>query len=186
MILTKIIRLLKGGQGSGNFDHAGRPGERGGSSSEGGGGGFVDSSGKKITMGRKLGVSPFDRGQIYFEGSDGNAWQYGSRGYTNMGPADRFISDVKAGNIRATLEAGIGEGSGGGYSVGSKTWHRGDEVTITSKPYNLHGGEFQDAVTESGKKIVIPTKAQTTNTAESKQREFKEQQDQFRRLRDKK
>lgn len=35
--MKKITNLLKGGEGSGNFGHSGRPGERGGSSSDGGG-----------------------------------------------------------------------------------------------------------------------------------------------------
>lgn len=38
MSIRKIVRVLKGGPGPGNFGHSGRPGERGGSSSEGGGG----------------------------------------------------------------------------------------------------------------------------------------------------
>lgn len=37
--ITRIKDVLKGGPGSGNFGHSGRPGERGGSSSSGGGGG---------------------------------------------------------------------------------------------------------------------------------------------------
>ena len=35
-MLKKLIDVLKGGQGSGNFGHGGRPGEQGGSSSESG------------------------------------------------------------------------------------------------------------------------------------------------------
>lgn len=34
--MRNIIRILKGGEGSGNFGHEGRPGERGGSQAEGG------------------------------------------------------------------------------------------------------------------------------------------------------
>ena len=37
-MLKKLIDVLKGGQGSGNFGHEGRPGEQGGSSSGGGSG----------------------------------------------------------------------------------------------------------------------------------------------------
>jgi hypothetical protein len=37
-MLKKLIGILKGGKGSGNFGHSGRPGEQGGSSSGGGGG----------------------------------------------------------------------------------------------------------------------------------------------------
>jgi len=37
--ISKVTNLLKGGEGSGNFGHEGRPGERGGSAPEGEGGG---------------------------------------------------------------------------------------------------------------------------------------------------
>ena len=44
--MNKIIGMLKGGSGSGNFGHSGRPGERGGSDGSGGesGKGTVASS----------------------------------------------------------------------------------------------------------------------------------------------
>ena len=43
--MKQIIKLLKGGPGSGNFDHAGRPGEIGGSGEGGSGSGSGSGSG---------------------------------------------------------------------------------------------------------------------------------------------
>lgn len=67
--------------------------------------------------------------------------------------------------------------------IGEKTWFRGDEVTITSEPYTLHGGTFQDAVTETGKKVTVATKAQQAANAKAAQDAWKAQQDEFRGLR---
>lgn len=66
--------------------------------------------------------------------------------------------------------------------VGSKVWVKGDEVTITSEPFFLHGGEFQKAVTESGKEIVVATKAQATKNAKAAQDAWNAQQAEFRKL----
>ena len=51
--------------------------------------------------------------------------------------------------------------------IGEKTWFKGDEVTITTKSYELHGGMFQDAVTGDGKTVTIKAreKAQPTDLA---------------------
>lgn len=44
--------------------------------------------------------------------------------------------------------------------IGTKVYFRGDEVTITSEPFQLYGGEFMEAVTEDGKKVTVATDAQ--------------------------
>jgi len=62
MILNKIIALLKGGEGSGNFDHSGRPGEVGGSAKEGSAAG--EGEVKEFTrdlIARKINRIPVDR-----------------------------------------------------------------------------------------------------------------------------
>ena len=68
------------------------------------------------------------------------------------------------------------------YEIGSKIWSRGDEVTITSKPYILHGAEWQDGVTEAGKTVTLVTPRQGKANVERSQREYREQQAQFRNL----
>lgn len=46
------------------------------------------------------------------------------------------------------------------HPIGSIVWHRGNPCLITSAPYTLHGGEFQDAVDqETGKSVVVATPA---------------------------
>ncbi len=66
--------------------------------------------------------------------------------------------------------------------IGSKVWFKGDEVTVTSEPFTLHGGEFVNAVTESGKEIVIATKAHQAANARASQDAWKAQQAEFRKL----
>lgn len=55
--LEKIINLLKGGPGSGHFNHPGRPPEVGGSAPSGGGGGGGKSGGSKKPKQRLSGES---------------------------------------------------------------------------------------------------------------------------------
>jgi len=68
------------------------------------------------------------------------------------------------------------------YDIGAKVWFRGDEVTITSEPFTLHGGTFQNAVTADGKTVTVATPAQVKANAVNAQKAFAGQQDQFRRL----
>jgi hypothetical protein len=42
-----------------------------------------------------------------------------------------------------------------GYEIGEKVWFKGDEYTITTAPYVLHGGMFQDATDENGKIVTV-------------------------------
>jgi hypothetical protein len=68
------------------------------------------------------------------------------------------------------------------HKIGAKVWHSGDEVTIISGPYVLHGGQFQDAITENGKTITIATPEQQSRNAEQSRNAWIEQQSQFRKL----
>ena len=67
-------------------------------------------------------------------------------------------------------------------NIGDKKWHAGDEVTITSEPYNLYGGEWQDAVTDSGKTITIATERHVQANVDRNRADWKDQQSQFARL----
>ena len=41
------------------------------------------------------------------------------------------------------------------HTIGVKIWHSGDEYTITSEPFSLHGGEWQYAIDAHGKTIAV-------------------------------
>ena len=68
------------------------------------------------------------------------------------------------------------------YEIGTKVWFKGDEVTITSAPFALHGGEFQNATTENGKAIVVATPAQKLANVVRAREEREAQQAEFRTL----
>lgn len=69
------------------------------------------------------------------------------------------------------------------YEIGAKVWSNGNELTVTSAPYTMHGASFQDAVDANGKTFSILTKDQAAKNVAAKKAEWKDQQDQFRRLR---
>lgn len=68
------------------------------------------------------------------------------------------------------------------YRVGEKTWFRGDEVTITSEPYELSGGEFQDAVRDDGKKVSVVTPRYEQARINKNRLDWQQQQDDFKKL----
>ena len=68
------------------------------------------------------------------------------------------------------------------YAIGGKTWNRGLEVTITSEPYTLYGGEWQDGINEDGKKVTLATPRQDRENVKKTQESWKDQQAQFRNL----
>ncbi len=68
------------------------------------------------------------------------------------------------------------------HKVGAKIWYKGDEVTITTKPYNLYGGEFQDAITDTGKTVSISTPRDEDKQVKAYQDKWHEQQEAFSRL----
>lgn len=68
------------------------------------------------------------------------------------------------------------------HKIGSKVWYKGDEVVITSAPYVLFGGEFQDALTESGKTVSIATPEQNNANALRAKSDWKAMQSDFSKL----
>ena len=62
-------------------------------------------------------------------------------------------------------------------------WFKGDELTITSNPFMLHGGEFVTAVNAEGKEFTVATRAQQARNAEDRQTEWIKQQSEFAKLR---
>jgi len=68
-------------------------------------------------------------------------------------------------------------------AIGSKVWFKGDEVTITSEPFMLHGGEFQNAIKADGSVVTIATAKQSKTNAATAQKAYADQQADFRRLR---
>jgi len=69
--------------------------------------------------------------------------------------------------------------------IGSKVWHAGDEVTITTEPYTLYGGMFQDAIKKDGSTITLATHEQHTKNVNSVRGSWSQQQAEFRSLRNK-
>jgi hypothetical protein len=61
--------------------------------------------------------------------------------------------------------------------IGDKVWHSGDELTITTEPYDLYGGEFQDAVTEDGKTVTIATPKQRDDNVKRSESDRKKRAD---------
>ena len=66
--------------------------------------------------------------------------------------------------------------------IGEKTWHRGNEVTITSEAFLLYGAWFQKAVTSSGNEVTLLSASQREADATAKQADWQRQQTQFRKL----
>jgi hypothetical protein len=65
------------------------------------------------------------------------------------------------------------------YSIGEKIFTAGNEITITTKPYVLYGGYFQDGVDENGKVFTVVPPAQRDADAKRIQDNFKTQQAEF-------
>lgn len=69
------------------------------------------------------------------------------------------------------------------FAIGHKIWSRGEEATITTEPYEMHGGQWQDAETESGKTVTVPTPEYKDACGRQLKADWREQQRQFRNLR---
>lgn len=70
------------------------------------------------------------------------------------------------------------------YSIGQKVWHRGDEATVTSLPYKLHGADWQDAtLTDTGRIVTLPTPEQMEQNAQNAKHGWQAQQAGFAKLR---
>ena len=69
------------------------------------------------------------------------------------------------------------------YNIGQKIWHKGDEATVSSLPYKLHGVDWQDAiVTDTGETITILTPEQVEVNAQIARQVWQAQQAGFARL----
>lgn len=68
------------------------------------------------------------------------------------------------------------------YEIGATVWAYGKENTITSGPFELYGGEFQNATNPDGKEIVIITPRQNEKDLAAKREERKIEQAGFARL----
>ena len=68
------------------------------------------------------------------------------------------------------------------HEIGAKVWINGDEITITTKPYEKHGGQWQDGVTEDGKTKTVKTPKREREDVAQKKAEYQTQQEGFSRL----
>lgn len=117
-----------------------------------------------------------------------NALQVGSTETVDVGQRPEDGGALAEGNAPKEEAAESGQTQEGvdrsvNLKPGDKTWSRGDEVTITTDPYELHGSMWQDAITDGGKKVTIPTKEQANDNVEKKKAAYSAQQEEFRRLR---
>jgi hypothetical protein len=68
------------------------------------------------------------------------------------------------------------------HKIGVKIWHSGDEYTITSEPFTLHGGEFQYAIDEQGKTIAVVSPEYLERNVAANKAAWHEQQAFFSKL----
>ena len=70
-------------------------------------------------------------------------------------------------------------------AVGSTIWSKGDEYLVVNAPFIKDGIEWIDAIgVENGRAITVPTPRHREAMVKQKQAEWREQQAQFRRLRE--
>ena len=65
------------------------------------------------------------------------------------------------------------------YTVGTKTFFKGTEITITTEPYELYGGFFQDGIDDAGKIITVATPGQIEKDVKKERKQWNEQQAAF-------
>ena len=68
------------------------------------------------------------------------------------------------------------------YTLGEKIWSRGEEITITTAPYQKHNAWWQDGKQEDGKVVTVVTPEQNARNVAQHQAEWKTQQAAFSRL----
>lgn len=68
------------------------------------------------------------------------------------------------------------------YEIGEKTYHNGNEITITSAPYTLYGGTWQDGTNEAGKTVTVRAKSEVVARVAEHQAAYAKQQAEFARL----
>lgn len=69
-----------------------------------------------------------------------------------------------------------------GYPLGHQMWHKGESVQITSAPYELFGGWFQDAVDKNDQTYQVVPEAEAERLSVQNRDEWRQQQEGFRRL----
>jgi hypothetical protein len=69
------------------------------------------------------------------------------------------------------------------YTIGKKVWRMGEEVTITTTPYQKHGGWWQDGQQEDGKVVTLSTPEQVERRVTEQKAQWKAEQVAFSRLR---
>ena len=69
------------------------------------------------------------------------------------------------------------------YDIGAKIWHAGDEVTISSEPFEMFESMWQYGQTEYGSKVQVLTPEQREKNKNAAMSEWREQQAQFANLR---
>ena len=70
------------------------------------------------------------------------------------------------------------------YQIGQKIFFQGIEITITTAPSAIYGGEFQDGVDENGKAYSVISPEQQEASCQTKQTEWENRQASFRRLKE--
>ena len=68
------------------------------------------------------------------------------------------------------------------YSIGERIWKRGEEITITTLPYQKHGGWWQDGQQEDGKVVTVVTPEQDSRNVAEKKAQWTAQQAAFSQL----
>ena len=69
------------------------------------------------------------------------------------------------------------------YEIGQKIWKWGNEIKITSEPYEKIGGWWQDGVViETGKIVTVPTPDQEAKNVQAQKDAWQKQQSDFRKL----
>jgi len=66
--------------------------------------------------------------------------------------------------------------------IGEQTYSRGEKVTVTTEPFELHGGMFQNAVDDNGKVYTLMVTESLEEHAKMKRQEWLDRQAGFSRL----
>jgi len=66
--------------------------------------------------------------------------------------------------------------------IGETVWFKGDEVVISSAPYEMYGGEFQNATRADGSTVSIATESQKAKNVAETRKARKDLQAGFARL----
>ena len=75
------------------------------------------------------------------------------------------------------------EGKEMAYAIGEVVWRKGEEVTITTQPFDLFGGWWQDGISsETGKTVCVPTQENVAARSEKQRADHAAMQAGFHRL----